>query len=315
MRIKLLGSSAGGGFPQWNCSCTNCRALRKGELKGKPRSQSQVALSADSKSWFLLNASPDLRSQIENNPELQPSSTLEQTRHTPISAVVLTNADLDHVLGLLLMRESQPIHVYATKSVRKILTEDNSMYKMLDQKQGQVKWTDISSETPFELTSSEGLRAGLICTPYSLDSKYPIYVGATRSKELESNEAVLALIIEDTKTKKKMAYLPGVAALDETWLKRIAQCDLVFCDGTFWTDDEMRRLNNNQGRTSREMGHIPMSGPKGSIELLSSIGSNLKKVFTHINNTNPVLNENGAEFKKVHDAGLILGDDGMVFDL
>jgi pyrroloquinoline quinone biosynthesis protein B len=190
--------------------------LRKGELKGKPRSQSQVALSADSKSWFLLNASPDLRSQIESNSELQPSTTLEQTRHTPISAVILTNADLDHVLGLLLMRESQPIHVYATKSVRKILTEDNSMYKMLDQKQGQVKWTDLSSETSFELTSHDGVRSGLICTPYSIDAKYPIYVGAERSKELSPTEAVLALIIEDTKTKKKMAYLPGIAALDET---------------------------------------------------------------------------------------------------
>jgi pyrroloquinoline quinone biosynthesis protein B len=315
MRIKLLGSSAGGGFPQWNCSCTNCRSLRKGELKGKPRSQSQVALSADSKSWFLLNASPDLRSQIESNSELQPSTTLEQTRHTPISAVILTNADLDHVLGLLLMRESQPIHVYATKSVRKILTEDNSMYKMLDQKQGQVKWTDLSSETSFELTSHDGVRSGLICTPYSIDAKYPIYVGAERSKELSPTEAVLALIIEDTKTKKKMAYLPGIAALDETWLKRLGSCDLVFCDGTFWTDDEMRKLSGGTGRTSREMGHIPMAGAHGSIELLSKLGPKLKKVFTHINNTNPVLNESGPEFKQVCEAGLTLGHDGMVFDL
>jgi pyrroloquinoline quinone biosynthesis protein B len=287
MRIKLLGSSAGGGFPQWNCSCTNCRSLRKGELVGKPRSQSQVALSSDSKSWILLNASPDLRSQIESNSELQPSTTLEQTRHTPITSVILTNADLDHVLGLLLMRESQPIHVYATKSVRKILIEDNSMFKMLDQKQGQVTWTDLASEKSFEIS-------GLVCTPYSIDAKYPIYVGSERAKELSPTEAVQALVIEDPKTKKRMAYLPGIAALDE---------------------DEMRNLNGGQGRTAREMGHIPMSGPKGSIELLSTLGPKLKKVFTHINNTNPVLNENGPEFKRVHDAGLTLGHDGMVFDL
>jgi pyrroloquinoline quinone biosynthesis protein B len=273
-----------------------------------------VAVSSDHQSWFLLNASPDLRSQIESNSELQPNGSGEATRHTPIAAVVLTNADLDHVLGLLLMRESQPVHVFATKSVRRILTEDNSMFKMLDQKQGQVKWTDVRSEVPFELCSSEGTKSGLICTPYALAAKYPIYVGAERSAELSSDEAVLALIIEDTRTKKKMAYLPGIAALDETWLKRIRGCDLVFCDGTFWTDDELKKLSGAP-RTSREMGHIPMSGPMGSVELLSQIDRSVTKVFTHINNTNPVLNEDGPEFARVRDAGLLLGHDGMVFDL
>jgi pyrroloquinoline quinone biosynthesis protein B len=314
MQTKLLGSSAGGGFPQWNCSCTNCRALRKGELNGKSRTQSQVALSSDLKSWFLLNASPDLRAQIESTPELQPSSSGQSIRHTPIAAVILTNADLDHVLGLLLMRESQPIHVYATKSVRRILTEDNSMFKMLDQKQGQVKWTDVVSETPFELCGVDGVKSTLICTPFSLPSKYPIYVGSERASELSREEAVLALVIEDTKTKKKMAYLPGIAALDESWLKRIGSCDLVFCDGTFWTDEELKKLSGAP-RTSREMGHIPMSGELGSIELLSKIDRRVTKVFTHINNTNPALNENGPEYACIRDAGLILGHDGMVFDL
>jgi pyrroloquinoline quinone biosynthesis protein B len=313
MRIKLLGASAGGGFPQWNCACTNCRGIREGTLKGQARSQSQVALTNDLKSWFLLNASPDLRYQIQATKELHPHPAPGQTRHTPIGAVVLTNADLDHVLGLLLIRESQPLHVYATPSVRKILTEDNTMFRMLDQKAGQVKWTDIITDQPFELVSVDGERSGLVCKAYPTFAKYPIYVKPERAASLSSSDSVLALEIEDMRTNKKMAYLPGIAALDNDWLKRLALCDIVFCDGTFWTDDELQKLSGNP-RTGREMGHIPMSGPEGSIELLSRL-KRPKKVFTHINNTNPVLNEAGVEYQTALSHGIEVGHDGMEFDL
>jgi pyrroloquinoline quinone biosynthesis protein B len=313
MIIKLLGASAGGGFPQWNCACPNCRAFRSGRFQGKARSQSQVALTSDTKSWFLLNASPDLRTQIENNPELHPSPRGSEARHTPIGAVVLTNADLDHVLGLLLMRESQQLHVYATASVRRILTEDNTMFRMLAQKQGQVKWTDITPGNTFELISVDGTASGLMCTAFSSLAKFPIYVEPKRVAELSMAEAVLTLTIEDKRTSKKMAYLPGVATLDAEWLKRISECDLVFCDGTMWTDDELQRISGAT-RTSREMGHIPMSGEKGSIELLSPLKRPIK-VYTHINNTNPVLNESGAEYKQVLNQGIQVGQDGMEFNL
>jgi pyrroloquinoline quinone biosynthesis protein B len=317
MRIKLLGASAGGGFPQWNCACVNCRNFRDHAFKGKPRSQSQLAITnkdaTNSSPWFLLNASPDLRYQIEGNTELHPKPQTGSTRHTPIGAVVLTNADLDHILGLLLMRESQPLHVYATASVRRILTEDNTMFRMLDQKRGQVKWTDILPEEPFELVSIDGTRSGLVCTPFPTHAKYPIYVEESRAASLSASDSVLALVIEDMRTYKKIAYLPGIAALDETWLKRLGDCDLVFCDGTFWTDDELQKLSGNP-RTSREMGHIPMSGSEGSIELLSQL-KRPRKVFTHINNTNPVLNEAGSEYQTVRTHGIEVGQDGMEFDL
>ena len=316
MRVKLLGASAGGGFPQWNCFCPNCRGLRQGTFRGKARTQSQVALSADGSAWFLLNASPDLRSQIESNPDLHPNPLAQprdnQTRHTPIAAVVLTNADLDHVMGLLLMRESQPIHIYATESVRKILTEDNSMFKMLDQKHGQVKWTDVIPGMPFELESINGVRSGITCTGFSAPCKYPIYVGEKRLLTLKQNESVLSLILEDARTSKKMAYLPGIQSLDPVWLERLATCDLVFCDGTFWTDDELKKVSGAT-RSSREMGHIPMSGPGGSVELLSRLKKPVK-VFTHINNTNPVLNEAGAEYQIATQAGIQVGHDGMEFE-
>ena len=327
MRIKLLGASAGGGFPQWNCTCPNCQAIRKGGLKsafrGQPRSQSQLALSADLKSWFLLNASPDLRMQIEAHPELHPRAQAEtqaqpqtQARHTPISAVVLTNADLDHVLGLLLMRESQPLRVYATPSVRRILTEDNSMFKMLNQTEDQVKWTDILPDQAFELVSVRGEKSGMSCTPISVSTKYPIYVSPARKAELSADEAVLALMVEDTHTRKKMAYLPGISGIDDVWLKRLNHCDLVFCDGTFWTDDELKKISAapQSVRTSREMGHIPMSGPDGSIQLLSRL-TRPTKVYTHINNTNPVLNELGPEYQETRKHGIEVGYDGMEFDL
>jgi len=321
MRIKLLGASAGGGFPQWNCACPNCSGARDERKSGgsrrrfQERTQSQLAVSADDRAWFLLNASPDLRFQIESFSELHPKSQAGGTRHTPIAAVVLTNADLDHVLGLLLMRESQPIHIYATASVRKILTEDNTMYRMLDQKHGQVKWTDILPGQSFELVSVQGERSGLHCLPLSIDSKYPIYVSPQALPRLDPQEAVLGLVIREGEgsRQKQFAHLPGIRELDENWRKRISECDLVFCDGTFWEDDELKKASG-AARTSREMGHIPMSGPAGSIEVLSRL-KRPRKVFTHINNTNPVLDETGEEHAAVLKAGIEVGKDGMEFKL
>src|SRR5579864_2330135 len=146
MRVKILGSAAGGGFPQWNCSCPNCRAVRAGTFSGKARTQTQVAISANGHSWFLLGASPDLRAQIEATPELHPRpvQNAANVRHSPVAGVVLANADLDHTLGILLLRELQPLRVYATRSVRRILNEDNSMFAMLQRVPDQVGWTDFA---------------------------------------------------------------------------------------------------------------------------------------------------------------------------
>jgi len=158
MQVKILGSAAGGGFPQWNCSCANCHAVRGGQFRGKARSQTQVAVSSDGESWFLLGASPDLRSQIEASPELHPRSG---TRSSPIGGVVLASADLDHVLGLLLLRELQPLNVYATGSVTRLLREQNSMFAMLNRAPDQVRWRAMRVEESFQLCSPSGHQTGM----------------------------------------------------------------------------------------------------------------------------------------------------------
>src|ERR1700684_1259607 len=173
MQVKILGSAAGGGFRQWNCACTNCRAVRVGTFRGKPRTQTQVAITEDGRFWFLLGASPDLRTQIESTPELHPREGLRQS---PIAGVVLANADVDHVLGLLLLRELQPLRVCATESIRRILSEDNSMFAMLQRVSGQLTWTDFMPRKSFPLVDPAGKDSGLRCRALSLGTHFPTYV-------------------------------------------------------------------------------------------------------------------------------------------
>ena len=206
MRVKILGSAAGGGFPQWNCACPNCRALRAGTFQGKARTQTQVAVSADGKAWYLLGASPDLRAQIEATPELHPR---EGVRQSPIAGAVLCNADIDHVLGLLLLRELQPLRVHATESIRRILTEDNSMFAMLQRVPGQVTWTDFTPDTTFPLLNSANEDSGIRCRALSLGPHYPAYVSPDRQTELRSAEASLGLIIVSP-SGKRLVYMPAV---------------------------------------------------------------------------------------------------------
>ena len=192
MQVKILGSAAGGAFPQWNCDCANCRAVRAGTFHGKPRTQTQVAITEDGRSWFLLGASPDLRTQIEFTPELHPREGLRQS---PIAGVVLGNADVDHVLGLLLLRELQPLRIYATASVRSILVKDNSMFGMLQRVANQVKWIDFGSEAQFDLLNPLGENSGIGCRALALGMHYPAYVTAARQSQLASGEASLGFIV------------------------------------------------------------------------------------------------------------------------
>src|SRR5712692_7198455 len=184
MQVKILGTAAGGGFPQWNCACRNCRSLRNGTFSGKARTQLQAAVSSDGISWFLLNASPDLRTQIEASPFLCPRGSM---RHSPISSVLLTSADLDQALGLLLLRELQPLQIFATASIRRILREDNSMFSMLHRTADQARWNDIIPGTAFEFPSA-GEQLGSECLPVSVATRYPSYVIPRRATELEPNE-------------------------------------------------------------------------------------------------------------------------------
>ncbi|MGC1229037.1 MAG: pyrroloquinoline quinone biosynthesis protein PqqB [Candidatus Sulfotelmatobacter sp.] len=306
MRVKILGSAAGGAFPQWNCACPNCRGVRAGSFLGKPRTQTQIAISEDGSSWFLIGASPDLRAQIEATAELHPRQGLRQS---PIAGVLLGNADLDHVLGLLLLRELQPLRVCATASVRKILQKDNSVFRMLQRVPQQAVWHDIRLNSQFPLRDVQGKDLELRCQALSLGTHYPAYVVPDRRAQLAPDEASLGFVIE-SHSGKRMAYMPAVPELNDRLLQQIDACDVLLFDGTFWSDDELIRVQSG-GQSAREMGHVPVT------ETLSKLAEvrRPRKIFLHINNTNPMLDEASPQYRQVRGAGWELAEDGWQFDL
>ena len=301
MQIRILGSAAGGGFPQWNCSCPNCRAIRSGTFAGRPRTQAQVAVSADGNCWFLLGASPDLRAQITDCQDLHPRSL----RDSPVAGVVLASADLDHVLGLLLLRELQPLSVYGTASVLKVLRESNSMFRMLNRVPGQVNWNCIMSSQPFRLRLASGEDAGILCEAIPLAGHYPAYV--QNGGGLSLQESVIGLILTSD-SGHSVAYFPNASEIEEEVLARLQSVDLLLFDGTFWSDDELVSLQVG-GQTARNMGHIPVAGDEGSLQRLCSL-TGTRKFYIHINNTNPMLNEAGPQYREIRDAGWELAEDG-----
>ena len=308
MYIEILGSAAGGGFPQWNCNCRNCQAVRAGIFSGKPRTQTQVAVSNDRRSCFLLNASPDLRMQIESSSLLHPREGL---RDSPIAGVLLTSGDIDQIAGLLSLRELQPFRIYCTPSIRRILQEDNSVFAMLNRMPGQVLWTEIQPSNNFSLLNAEGSGSGICASVFSLESRYPAYISQQRAVQLRDEDALLGVMLQASS--RKLAYLPAVPAIDDVLLQRLEASDVVLFDGTFWTDDELIKVQGS-GATAREMGHVPVSGPEGALRKLASL-RHPRKVFIHINNTNPMLDESGSEYREVRSTGWEIAEDGDRFEL
>ena len=309
MRIRVLGSAAGGGFPQWNCNCRNCRSLRAGTFSGKGRTQTQVAISNDDRTWFLLNTSPDLRAQIEATLALHPRNV---GRDSPIGGVLLTSGDVDQIAGLLSLRELQPFRVYCTPSIRRILQEDNSVFRMLNRVSDQVSWTEIACDESFPLLTVAGNDSGIGCTVFSLGGRYPAYVSRERIANLKPEEASLGVMLASS-SGGRFAYMPAVPAVDDSLLQRLEDADLVFFDGTFWSDDELIRVQGG-GSTAREMGHIPISGAEGSLCELAGL-RRPRKIFVHVNNTNPMLDESGPEYREVRTAGWEIAEDGWSLDL
>jgi len=315
MHLRILGSAAGGRFPQWNCGCANCAGVRGNAGKntgqhafpGKARTQAQLALSADGISWFLAGASPDLASQIESTPALHPRAR----RDSPIAGVVLASADLDHVLGLLLLRELQPLRVYAAPSILRILREENSMFSMLNRADPQVIWTPIKSAAPFPLQDVAGNDLALCYELYPLGGRYPKYV---RTKDLPPQDATSALFFTSksvtSKTSKRIGYLPAVGKLDDALLSKLEGLDVLLLDGTFWSDDELSRLDPTAER-AHQMGHISV---EESLRLLKNINVR-RRIYIHINNTNPILNEAGPEHRAVRDAGWEIAEDNWYLEL
>jgi pyrroloquinoline quinone biosynthesis protein B len=310
MRIKVLGSAAGGGFPQWNCACGNCVAVRQGTLKGAARTQTQLAVTSDGRSWFLLNASPDLRQQILATPELTPAAG---PRGSPIIGVALTSADVDAVIGLLHLREFHPLRIYSTPSIRRILTEQNSLFRTLERSKPPAQWRDLplGQEVVIGMTESSGNPGALRCTAIALGGTYPEYVGSAQSTALPAEDAVIALLVSDGR--KKMLFAPGLPGCSDTWKTHARGSDLAFLDSTFWRDDELVDLRASL-RTAREMGHAPLSGKGGMLEELQG-EKRLRRVAIHINNTNPILDEESAEHQAMIHAGWEIARDGMEFVL
>ena len=306
MQVKILGSAAGGGFPQWNCACANCRALRSGTFHGKSRTQTQVAVSHDGRSWFLVGASPDLRAQIEVTPELHPRGGLRQS---PIAGVVLANADLDHILGLLLLRELQPLRVHSTAAVRRILCEDNTMFAMLQRVPDPALWTDFHPGSTFSLCNPRGEDSGIRCTALSLGTHFPAYVTADRQAQLASGESSLGFLVESP-SGSRLAFMPAVPQIDDALLEQLEAADVLLFDGTFWSDDELIRAQGS-GQTARQMGHVPV---EATLTRLAGL-RRPRKIFIHINNTNPVLDEASPQYRRVRDAGWEIAEDGWQFAL
>lgn len=319
MRVKVLGSAAGGGFSQWNCACSNCRRLREGRFPGVSRTQTQLAWQSEPGRWTLLNASPDLRAQIEATPELWPQ---DGTRHSPISDVILTGAEVDQAIGLLLLREFHSLRVHATPSVRRILTEDNSLFGVLRRFAGQACWQDIPLNTPF---SAGGARLEAV----PLAGSFPGFIGAARLAQSDPAEAVIGLWITPvpavsvspeeateavlSQPRKTLAFLPGVGSVPDTLFERLQDCDVLLFDGTFWSDEEPAGIPG-LGKTASQMGHLPISGRNGSLAKLARL-DRPRKIFIHINNTNPILDEQSPEHRTVREADWELAWDGMEINL
>ena len=310
MRVKVLGSAAGGGFPQWNCSCPQCAGVRSGSLHTQARTQTQAAVSPDGSRWVLLNASPDLRQQILSCPRLAPA---EGARNSPIHAIVLTSADVDAVMGLLHLREFQPLQVFSTIAVRRILTEENSLFRVLKRANPPVRWESLTLDrlVPLVPATPADKRAGLFCKAIPLNGGFPDYVSDALRNSLSSDEAVVGITL--VCRERTFFYAPNLPGTGEEWHRRMEESHLAVLDGTFWKDDELGAVQKGS-KTARQMGHLPLWGERGLLRQPFR-AMKTRRVLIHINNTNPILNEEGPEARAVREAGWEIAYDGMDLDL
>ncbi|WP_134724978.1 pyrroloquinoline quinone biosynthesis protein PqqB [Paracoccus luteus] len=294
MHIIILGAGAGGGLPQWNCGCPNCAAARTGRLA--PMSQSSLAVSADGQAWAILNASPDIRAQLAATSALHPTGL----RDLPLRSVLVTNGDIDHVAGLLTLRESQRFDLLATPAIHAVL-DANPVFSALN--------PDLVPRRPLAMDQPVELAPGLTATIFAVPGKVPLYLeGETVQTDLIGETTVG---VELAANGRRALYIPGCADLPGWLADRIGGADLVLFDGTLWTDDEMIRAGLGT-KTSRRMGHMPVSGPDGS---LSRLTAPARRVYVHVNNSNPLCDPASPESAQVRAAGWQVGHDGMEITL
>ncbi len=305
MRIRVLGSAAGGGFPQWNCNCPNCDGVRKGTIEASPRTQSSIAISSDNVNWLLFNASPDILAQFQRFPELQPGRAI---RDTAVKGIVLMDAQIDHTTGLFMLREGNtPLDIFCTDMVHEDLTQGNPVFKVLDHFCG-VAWHQIptAAGSTFQVEGINDIRI----TAVPLSSKAPPFSPHRHDPHEGDN---IGIQLEDTRTGKKLFYAPGLASIEPQLLPFMQQADCLMVDGTCWTNDEMQALGISN-KLSLDMGHMPQSGASGMIEALRPLPASLK-ILIHINNTNPILHEDSSERQILEQENIAVAFDGMDFSL
>lgn len=309
MWIKVLGSGAGGGFPQWNCNCANCQAVRSHAPGFYPRTQSSLAVSTDRLNWLLLNASPDLREQIAKTPQLAPSHA-DCVRASPIKAVALTNGDVDHVAGLLSMREAQPFSVYAARRVIDALGA-NPIFSILQPQ--LVPLVELQLDKRQEVSGAQ-IDLGLELLPFSVPGKIALYLENKHAPNFGTQAGdTLGFKITDTKSGKFFYYIPGCAQFNQSLSDRLHEAPLVFFDGTLFHENEM--IDQGLiGKTGSRMGHMNIDGPDGSLKAFEKLNV-VRKIYIHLNNSNPALNDFSREHAIVTAAGWEVAKDGLEIEL
>jgi len=304
MRIKILGAAAGGGFPQWNCNCFNCAGARNGTIRAVPRTQSSIAVSADDVNWILFNASPDILTQIRATPALQPARVI---RDTGIIGIVLTDSQIDHVVGLLMLREGRALEIYCTDAVHEDLTTGAPLFNILKHYCGVNRHPiRTRGDRDFAVTGAESL----VFTAVPLRSKAPPY---SPHRENSKEGDTVGIRVQDTRSGKVLFYAPGLGEIEPHVAPYLAESDCVLVDGTFWTGDELIQMGIST-KPAHAMGHLPQSGGGGMIGVLTSL-SRPRKILVHINNTNPILNEDSPERLELSGHGIEVGWDGMEIEL
>jgi len=296
--VVLLGTAAGGGFPQWNCWCPSCRVARHDPQAARPRRQSSAAISVDGRRWFLLNASPDVRDQLAELFHDTPAAI----RHVPIEGVLLTDAELDHSLGLVLLREARHLPLFTTAAACAVLEHDSRILPVT-RAFADVPVTELLLDTPQALRNRDGSPSGISVEAFAVAAGPPRFA---RSHDIGHT---VGMVFQDQDSGKMCAFVPACGELTPSLLERFARADVLLFDGTFWTDDELIALGIGD-RTARQMDHLPISGRDGSLAQLATLPCR-HRIYTHINNTNPMLVERSPESALVERAGLTIGVDGL----
>lgn len=304
MLVHVLGSGAGGGFPQWNCNCENCKGVREGTVKATCRTQSSIAISANGTDWILFNASPDIKKQLDDFPAIQPARSV---RDTAITAIVITDAQIDHATGMLTLREhNKPWEVYTTEAVYGDLTTGFPVFNILGHFRGINHHEIATDQVPFTIPTAEGLEF----TAVPLLSEAPPY-SPHRGNTVPGDN--IGMNIKDTRTGKSLFYAPGLGVAEDHVLQYMRHADCILVDGTVWTDDEMANEGISDKRAS-EMGHLDQSSDGGIMSILNAM-EKPRKILIHINNTNPILNEESSQRQTLNQAGIELAYDGLDIEL